>query len=800
MIDGSTPIVELPRARRSDVDVAEVMRSLSLLVVPGATFEIRALGTDRGRRVVRSGYFTDPSVAAEHIARVAASSHGVYATLNTVLPELRARRADRIDVADKGETTGDQHVVSRTRLLIDIDAVRPSGISASDREHDAALSLAAEVADELDACGWPSPLRGDSGNGAHLVYAIDLPVDDGGLVARVLEAAQSRWGCSVDGIALKIDTTVANPSRITKLFGTRTRKGDDVQERPHRMARIVRAPDALDVVTREQLEMFAATHAPVAPPVKPSATSRTGQPFDVSGWLSRHGIVTSEQFTGGDGRTIWVLDVCPFNADHARGEAHVHQLVDGMLGAACKHESCTWGWHELRERFEVDAYSKVSPSPSPTRHTAEVDRRPPAEPTRDVGTHDRNGRPVALLEVAPRQALLASDVAKLDTPPIRSYATGLPDLDRRIGGGVSTRQLLSLLGPPGAGKSAFAMATALHIAPRLPVLYASTELEQHELMARIAGNIIDRPWSAIARGNVPREWVSEALAGIRIRLLGCDVLPRDGSKALELIEREANIDAKEHGVPPLIVIDYLQDLARGSEKDLRARIGDLATDLRSMGQRLDCPIFAVSSVARAYYNERRAAELRAYDDPTVYLAAAKECGDVDYASAVVLFLDVEKGDGERAARIAVAKSRHGDVGFSGARFAGASGRWTSAPEAVAELSAPGRTQQNVSGKLDDADRTVLAVVERMHAAGKRELCTKSQLRTGCGIGTERVPAALERLVHVGRLRLVDIERDEGGKTKRRAIYEPVGATAPAPAPKALELDLEQARGLHAGAA
>jgi hypothetical protein len=341
----------------------------------------------------------------------------------------------------------------------------------------------------------------------------------------------------------------------------------------------------------------------------------------------------------------------------------------------------------------------------------------------------------------------------------------------------------------------------LHVAPTLPVLYASTELEQHELMARIAGNILGRPWSAIVRGDVPRSLVEAALEPVRIRVIGCDVLPRDGSKALELIELEALADAKEHGVSPLVVIDYLQDLARGSERDLRARIGDLATDIRAMAQRIDCPMITVSSVARSYYSDKRAAELRTHDDPTVYLAAAKECGDVDYASAVVLFLDVEKaGAGpDRAARIAVAKSRHGSTGFAGARFAGASGRWRSAPEAVGELSGPGRAVIAADTKLDDADRAVLAAVARLHGRGDAALCSKSQLRTGCGIATGRVPPALERLVHVGKLRVVDVERDEGGKKKRREVYEPVAASQDKP-PAPLELDLEppQGAGLHGG--
>jgi hypothetical protein len=399
-------------------------------------------------------------------------------------------------------------------------------------------------------------------------------------------------------------------------------------------------------------------------------------------------------------------------------------------------------------------------------------------------------------------AALARDVAELDTPPIRSYSTGNRELDALIGGGLSTRQLCALLGLPGAGKSAKAVSTALHIEREIPVLYACTELERFELMARFAGNVLDKPWSAIARGHTPREWTLEALDGKRIYLLGCEDMPRDGEAALALIETEGKRIAEMHGVAPLVVIDYLQDLARGSERDLRAKTGDLATTCRAMSQRLDSPMLVVSSVSRSFYSPRKAAELRALDDPQAYLAAAKESGDVDYAAAVVMFLDVDedRSQPERAVRIAVAKSRHGQPGFAGARFAGASGRYYADAGAIEKLSAPGRADSDLEDKGSERDRKVLRAVRRMHEQGMREHATYTQLKGQSGIGTEHVKPALERLVHVGSLRLVTIERFEGDppRTRRRDIYDlpEVAAQAPRPAEQ-LEIPADEpSGGLH----
>jgi putative DNA primase/helicase len=359
----SVPVISLDSAR--GVDTCEVERGLRLLVPAGETFEIRSIVVDRNFESIHSGYFTDPAIAARAVAKADTAGHvGSYVTLNPVKPSLLARRANRLGKAGKDGTTKDQHIVRRTRLLLDIDAARESGISASDAEHTAALTLATEIEAELAARGWPDPMRCDSGNGGHLIYAIDLPADDGGLVERVLAAAQAQWGCAVDGVTLKIDVSNKNPSRITKLYGTRARKGDSVGDRQHRQSRILKAPEALTVVARELLEGLAAEFTPATetkakPTRSPVARTEGGarETLDVAGWLAKHGIEirsTDPTWRAADGSpgTLHELAACPFNADHVRGEAHVIQFEGGGRSAGCHHESCTWDWKALREKFE----------------------------------------------------------------------------------------------------------------------------------------------------------------------------------------------------------------------------------------------------------------------------------------------------------------------------------------------------------------------------------------------------------------------------------------------------------------
>ena len=53
--------------------------------------------------------------------------------------------------------------------------------AAARAEHEAAVDRARTIAAYLIAAGWPAPLLGDSGNGGHVLWRVDLPADDAGL-------------------------------------------------------------------------------------------------------------------------------------------------------------------------------------------------------------------------------------------------------------------------------------------------------------------------------------------------------------------------------------------------------------------------------------------------------------------------------------------------------------------------------------------------------------------------------------------------------------------------------------------
>lgn len=238
---------------------ATIAETLRLFIEPGQVAELRALQVQQryGLPKTVSGFFDSDHLDA--MAQVAADlttrAKGVYFTPNPVLLDLLASRCNRADIAEKNDATKDQHIIRRKWLLIDIDAKRPSNnVSSNDAERLHAFTASARIVDHLTMCGFPEPIAADSGNGAHVVYRIDLPADDKGIVKHILHYLKVRF----DDEHVEVDGSVFNPSRIWKLYGTLARKGDSTADRPHRLAQLLTIPKQLITVPSSLLEQLAA--------------------------------------------------------------------------------------------------------------------------------------------------------------------------------------------------------------------------------------------------------------------------------------------------------------------------------------------------------------------------------------------------------------------------------------------------------------------------------------------------------------------------------------------------------------
>ena len=341
-----------------------IVEALKYFFQPGDVFEIRCLDASiPGVRYphTESGYFN-----YEHIESIPAElakieARGVYFTPNPVNPALLARAANRIKPAGKDESTSDADILCRRWLLIDCDPCRPAKISANEEEHAAALAKAQEIRDIFTGIDWPDPVMLDSGNGAQLMYRIDLPAVDDGLIQACLKSLST-----VSNKEVKIDLSVHNPARIWRLSGTWNCKGDQHEDRVYRQARIISHPETILIVPREEINQLAfpkkeaqnadANDAKNANSSHGSeANSSSG--FDIESWIFQYCPEAEGPEPWKDGRR-WVFPVCPFNDAHDNRSAVIIQQVSGAVAFKCHHNGCAGNtWHDLRELKEPNRYS-----------------------------------------------------------------------------------------------------------------------------------------------------------------------------------------------------------------------------------------------------------------------------------------------------------------------------------------------------------------------------------------------------------------------------------------------------------
>jgi hypothetical protein len=419
-------------------DPAEIRRAVALLLEPGAVAELRVLDTERDGTV--SGYFDDPEALTRETARWSGRAPAVYVTLNPVNPALLARAVNRVRTRAK-HTTSDTDVVRRRWLPLDFDPVRPAGISATDTEHAAALARARETSAWLRGEGWPEGSLGDSGNGGHLLYRVELPNDAAAtaLVPRCLAALALRF----DDDAVRVDVTTGNAARIWKVYGTLAAKGEATSDRPHRRARLLDGPDRAAVVSREQLVRLAA----MAPEPPDSGRNGRGAGLDPEAWLAQHAdrvrVVGRGPWNGG---ARWILNPCPWNPEHTNRAAYVVRFASGAIAAGCHHNGCAGkDWAALRELVEPGA-------------------------PHDAGRRDTDrAAPWARAQSAPD--FLATTEAELDFIETRQLARG---------------SITEWFSPRGLGKTLVAHAYAVrHARAGLRVLLLDRDNARRELKRRL---------------------------------------------------------------------------------------------------------------------------------------------------------------------------------------------------------------------------------------------------------------------------------------------------------------------------
>ncbi len=324
--------------------------NLSIFFDKNDTVEIRALGKRKG--VVQSGYYRDHGKLDDTIKILDTTGEhkGIYFVLNKINPALFARRPDAL--GQPGEsiaTTSDADITERRWLPFDFDPNRPSEISSSDSEHEDAINRAKEVREYLRELGWPEPVLADSGNGAHLLYRIDLPntTEATELVESVLKAIDALFSDDV----VKVDTKNYNAARIWKAYGTWARKGANMPDRPWRKSQILQVPTEIQTTDIGLLRALGWGYQQKLQHER--YTKPSEGKIALGQWLANKGLDVVKTKAAHGGGQMFILDRCPWDSSHTDRSAWAVQFPSGAIAAGCHHDGCSGkGWRDLRRIYE----------------------------------------------------------------------------------------------------------------------------------------------------------------------------------------------------------------------------------------------------------------------------------------------------------------------------------------------------------------------------------------------------------------------------------------------------------------
>jgi hypothetical protein len=317
-------------------------------------FEVRIISKGNRKRII-SGYFTSIDTLIQQFDTIDPRNTNMYITINKVNEDCYSR-AQHDCFRQTDTNTQDSEIEAYEWLFIDLDPIRVTDISSSDKELEASKVLCDKVYDYMKGLGFKEPIRAMSGNGYHLLYkiALDNTEENVSLVERCLYNLSAMFSNEV----VKIDVVNYNPSRICKLYGTLAQKGANTQKRPHRMAQIISMPGVVESNTTDLLQVLAnELPEPPKPQRNNNSTSYSSNgDFDIETWMYEHGLESIGAKSGKD-CVIYPLANCPFDHSHTNGDSKIFKYTNGAIAFKCHHNSCRGkNWQDVRELLEPGAY------------------------------------------------------------------------------------------------------------------------------------------------------------------------------------------------------------------------------------------------------------------------------------------------------------------------------------------------------------------------------------------------------------------------------------------------------------
>lgn len=372
----------------------------------------------------------------------------IWTTLQIAKKATLARANNRLRLTDwKPVTTGDTDISHFTIFPIDLDSDNPTETSASDDE----LKRSAERAKEIyrvitEDLGLPA-VKAMSGNGCHILIYLEPLEATPENIERFYNS-----GKIIEHL-YKTDIKNYNPARCWKLYETTVRKGDNIEERPHRRSRLIEFPDEIQRVPFIELETNLLTIAPeelLNPPArntKPRQKQSQPKGKRLPKLENRDDLETFARELGAVPNSEWKSKAsyelcrthCPLCSRDDHGKLTYGS--NGECGYSCHSNTCAG--KNFQDLYESRGYSKSeyqSPPPSSPKSQAsqQIQDDFGTEPPTFQVLHEKDIAtipvfPDTLTDLEPFSLYIEAFKGKTEVCPAFHFATLLTTIGATIG-------------------------------------------------------------------------------------------------------------------------------------------------------------------------------------------------------------------------------------------------------------------------------------------------------------------------------------------------------------------------------
>lgn len=568
---GVTPIEISPYQNSFD----HIGTQLEYLFEPGDVFEVTALNckvkkhdlwdNEWSKGSTITGYFDDLTIATAVIQRLdqEVRPESINISLNPVKPELLGRANNRLKA--NINRTSDNEVMIHKNLLIDIDSVKHSGVSATNAQIVESGKMADQVLDRVKEINLSEPLKAFSGNGFHLIFKLEpeVPLENKISVEAFTKAIAEQF----TNEDVEIDTTVTNPSRLVKAYGTHARKGDETPTQPHRFATILSIPNDPTPINPLFLKELVESYEPNSERVESTGTDNSPHrsvTFDLPAYLSHYNITILKTENHGDA-ILYCLDSCLFDPAHSPNKSSIGINKNGTLFYQCFHRSCSFHtWNEVRE--------VISGNDSLTAFLKNFE-----------GSYE----PIISSQIT------ASEIIKLELPPVNALVENL----------IGQEEATIISGPAGIGKSVLTLNIAMALgSPQIDKLWdleIQREIRTLFFQSENGARAVQNRLRLISND----QFLSNGAKNVLFPSLGTnDIRVSKGN-----LSDPAFIDLLLHHIDlsgaQLVVIDPLISFHHGDEND-NSEMRRSLDNLTEVISKTKCSFLVIHHVGRIYSGKR----------------------------------------------------------------------------------------------------------------------------------------------------------------------------------------------------